>query len=429
MSESVLRRCAATAAALPLAVLALVAALGWPVAVPAHAVPGAANPPPVDADAFIVVDRATGSTIAASDEDERRPIASTTKLMTALLTLERAKPGEVLTSSGYVADPIESQIGLAPGERMAVRDLLVALLLESANDAAATLAAGLDRSTRAFVADMNRRARELGLDDTSYANPIGFDAPGNYSSADDLARLARLLMRDGLFRDIVDESQLELRTGAEPRVVANRNELVGQVPYVDGVKTGHTLGAEHVLVGSATRDDAGVISVVLGAPTEAERDDASLDLLRWGLDQFREQRVLDVRETIAEVAAAGRDEPVPLRAARGLSVTVLRGERAGTELDVPDEIAGPLPAGEAVGTVAVVREDGKVLERVPLVTARAVPRPADIPTVIASTLSDSPILTAAVAAVAVILLAAVVLLLRRRRQSRMAEHPPPEISR
>jgi D-alanyl-D-alanine carboxypeptidase (penicillin-binding protein 5/6) len=358
-------------------------------------------------------------TIAANDADERRPIASTTKLMTALLTLERAKPGDVLTSSGYVADPIESQIGLEPGERLEVRDLLVALLLESANDAAATLAARLDRSTEAFVADMNRRARELGLDDTSYANPIGFDAPDNYSTASDLARLARLLMRDGRFRDIVEEPQLELRSGDSPRVVYNRNELVGEVPYVDGVKTGHTLEAEHVLVGSATRDDAGVISVVLGAPSEAERDDASADLLQYGLDQFREQRVLTPREEIADVAAAGRDERVPLRAARGLNVTVLRGESLDTQVDVPDEVAGPLPAGEAVGSVAVLRDDGRVLERVPLVTARAVPRPADIPTIVASTLKENPILAAAVGAgVAALIAAALLLAVRRRRRLR-----------
>jgi D-alanyl-D-alanine carboxypeptidase (penicillin-binding protein 5/6) len=402
------RRATAPVAA---ALASAVAALGIP------ATAAASDPPGVDADAFVLIDRGSGTTIAARDQRERRPIASATKLMTALLTLERTSPDDVLKASGYDADPIESQIGLEEGERMAVRDLMVALLLESANDAAATLAARLDSSTRGFVADMNRRAKELGLDDTSYANPIGFDAPGNYSTASDLAELARLLMRDRLFRGIVDEPRLELRTGDRPRVVFNRNELVGEAPYVDGVKTGHTLGAEHVLVGSATRGDAGVISVVLGAPTEAERDEASVELLSYGLDRFRESHVLRAREPIAEVAAAGRDEQIPVAAGKSVSVTVLKGERVRTLVESPDEVEGPLPAGAAVGSIEVAQGD-EVLERVPLVTARAVPEPEDLPTRLASTLREQPILAAAAAGAAILLVAAALLVARRRRRAR-----------
>ncbi len=120
--------------------------------------------------------------------------------MTALLTLEREKLADVVPAAGYDALPVESQIDLAPGERMTVADLLRALLLESANDAAVTLAEAVSGSRPAFVRAMNRRARQLGLEDTRYANPIGLDDAGNYSSARDLARLTLELRRNEFFR-------------------------------------------------------------------------------------------------------------------------------------------------------------------------------------------------------------------------------------
>ena len=147
------------------------------------------------AEAAIVIDGRDGDVMFAKNAGERQSIASTTKLMTALLTLERARPREVFTAADYDAAPVESQIGLRPGERMTVSDLFEALLLESANDAAETLAEGISGSRDAFVADMNERAAELGLEDTSYANPIGLDDPPNYSTASDLAALTRELLR------------------------------------------------------------------------------------------------------------------------------------------------------------------------------------------------------------------------------------------
>ena len=200
----------------------------------------------------IVVDGRNGEVMFEKRADDRRSIASTTKLMTALLALERARPNEVFTAPRYDALPIESQINLRTGERMKVKDLLKALLLESANDAAATLARNISGSQEAFVAAMNERAEELGLEDTSYANPIGLDDPGNYSSARDLAALARLLLSRPRFARIADTPVAELESGAVPRVIDNRNRLVSSTPWVSGVKTGYTGSAGYVLVGSAT---------------------------------------------------------------------------------------------------------------------------------------------------------------------------------
>jgi serine-type D-Ala-D-Ala carboxypeptidase (penicillin-binding protein 5/6) len=344
----------------------------------ATAVPSAwaqGPPPPVPgADAAIVVDGRNGDLMFSRKADERRSIASTTKLMTALLTLERTRPKEVFTAADYVAAPVESQIGLSPRERMRVSDLLEALLLESANDAAATLAVGVSGSVDAFVQDMNERAEELGLEDTSYANPIGFDDPLNYSTAKDLATLTLELLERPRFARIVDLPAAELESGARPRTIDNRNTLVASYPFVSGVKTGHTLGAGYVLIGSAEgRGDAEVVSVVMGEPSEAARDADTLKLLRWGLGFFHQVRVLDDRRTMARADVKHYDdERARLVSGRDAVLTIREGERVRRQVRAPDELEGPLEAGARVGTVTVF-VDGEPVRRVALVTARAVP--------------------------------------------------------
>jgi D-alanyl-D-alanine carboxypeptidase (penicillin-binding protein 5/6) len=332
-------------------------------------------PPPVPgADAAIVVDGRNGEVMFSKKAGERHSIASTTKLMTALLTLDGTRPKAVFTAADYVAAPVESQIGLTPGERMRVADLLEALLLESANDAAATLAVGVSGSVDAFVEDMNERAEELGLEDTSYANPIGFDDPLNYSTASDLAALTLQLLQRPRFARIVDMPEAELESGARPRTIDNRNTLVASYPFVSGVKTGHTLGAGYVLIGSAEgRGDAKVVSVVLGEPSEAARDADTLKLLRWGLAFFHQVRVLDDRRVMARADVEYYDdERAALVPARNAVLTIRVGERVRRRVRAPDELEGPLDAGTRVGSVTVF-VDGEPIRRVALVTARDVP--------------------------------------------------------
>jgi serine-type D-Ala-D-Ala carboxypeptidase (penicillin-binding protein 5/6) len=332
-----------------------------------------AEPPDLSAAAAIVVDGRDGDVMYAENPDSRRAIASTTKLMTALLTLERARPGDVFTAPPYNALPVESRINLRAGERMRVGDLLEGLLLESANDAAVTLAEGISGSRKAFVAEMNERADELGLADTSYANPIGFDDPANYSTARDLADLSLRLMRRPRFRRIVDMPVAGLESGTKPRVIDNRNVLVARYPWVTGIKTGHTIQAGDVLIGSARRrDGAKVISVVLGEPSEAARDADTLALLRWGLDRFRRVRALDPRRPLARVDVDYRDERATLVARRRVRVLLRAGERLARRVQAPEELEGPLPAGARVGSVTVL-VDGRPVRRVALVTADDVP--------------------------------------------------------
>jgi serine-type D-Ala-D-Ala carboxypeptidase (penicillin-binding protein 5/6) len=266
------------------------------VAVLATAAPASAQDEPrVQAPSAIVIEASTGEPVFEKAASERRAIASTTKLMTALLALEGAALDDVLTAEPYAALPAESVAGFRAGERLTVRDLVRALLLPSANDAAATLASGISGSVPAFVREMNARARELGLRDTRYGNPVGLDAPDNRSSARDLARLTRVLRRNRFFRETTDLPRATLTSGARRRVVLNRNRLVREVPVVDGVKTGRTQQAGYVLVGSATRDGVTVISAVLGEPSEAARDQDTLALLRYGLSRFR--RVTPVKRS------------------------------------------------------------------------------------------------------------------------------------
>ena len=193
---------------------------------------GAQAPPDASrASAAIVVDAGDGTVMLERDAGKRRPIASTTKLMTALLALERAEPGDVFTAPAYDALPQESKINLRRGERMAVRDLLEALLLESANDAAVTIAEGVSGSRAAFVEEMNARAEELGLRDTSYANPIGLDDPDNYSTARDLATLAARLLRNRRFARIVDMPQARARVG-RAQAGGGQPQQAGRAPPV-----------------------------------------------------------------------------------------------------------------------------------------------------------------------------------------------------
>jgi serine-type D-Ala-D-Ala carboxypeptidase (penicillin-binding protein 5/6) len=353
------------------AALVLAAVLALLMAAPASA--RVQRPSLASAAAAVVVDARSGDTLLSKRADVRRPIASTTKLMTALLTLESGKLHRTFTAPAYHALPVESKIDLRRGERMKVRDLLTALLLESANDAAVDLAVGVSGSRDRFVAKMNARARQLGLRNTHYANPIGLDAPGNYSTARDLAALARKLMTNPTFAATVNRSRATLRSGDHARTIRNRNLLVARYRFVDGVKTGHTGTAHYVLVGAAHGHGGKIISVVLGEPSEHARDADTLALLRWGIGQYRRVTLLRPGRALAYAKVAYHaDLKIRLTTRRSATFTLRRGERLTTRVHAPDELKGPIPAGRRVGSVSVLYLGHEVATR-RLVTARAVP--------------------------------------------------------
>jgi D-alanyl-D-alanine carboxypeptidase (penicillin-binding protein 5/6) len=255
--------------------------------VPAPAAAELSPPPSLSAPSAAVFETSTGRPVFGRAAGQRRLIASTTKMMTALLTVSSVRLDRVCTAPPYAAGPLETQIGLRAGERMRVRDLLRAVLLPSANDAAATLAVCVAGSRAAFVARMNARAHRLGLDHTHFSTPIGLDDAGNYSTAADLARLAIAARDDAFLRQTMDLRSAVLGSGDHTRTVVNRNTLVQQVPWVDGVKTGHTYAAGYILVASGTRAGTTFVATVLGDPSEGARNADALALLKWAFASFR----------------------------------------------------------------------------------------------------------------------------------------------
>ncbi|HZB76612.1 MAG TPA: D-alanyl-D-alanine carboxypeptidase family protein [Solirubrobacteraceae bacterium] len=332
-------------------------------------------PPSVSAPSAILVEASTGDVLFQRAATERRAIASTTKLMTALLTMEHAALSDVVPASDYVAAPIESKLGLRPGERLSVADLLRGLMLESANDAAVTLGEHVAGSTPRFVKLMNRRARELGLDDTHYTNPIGLDAPGNYSSARDLARLAVKLRRHSFLRKIADRRSATLSTGRPRAPVANRNTLLAQDDAVDGLKTGHTIQAGYVLVGTRTKKRVTLVSVVLGANSPSARDRDSLALLRWGAGQYSKIRPV-YAGTVVDAAPEiryRRGAELPLVTEQSKMRVVRAGARITHEdVGIPAVVEGPIQRGQELGRRKVYA-DGKLIAEVPIVSSATVP--------------------------------------------------------
>ena len=367
--------------------------------------------PDVNAPAWILLDARDGHRLAARAPARRRAIASTTKLMTAYLALRELPLKRKLTVPDYAAAPAESVAGLTKGERLTVEDLLRALLLPSGNDAAETLALGVAENENAFVGEMNGAAAELGLERTSYSNPIGLDDPLNFSTASDLATLTMELREIELFREIVRLPEATLKSGSMKRVVTNSNTLLLSDPSVDGVKTGHTLDAGYVLVASAERHGVPLISVVLGAPSEAERDASSERLLDYGYSLYDPQRPFASGEEVGAAAVHYEDEPLALVTGRGFSVPARADQRIETDVQGPIEVEGPIAAGERLGKVTVTL-DGEQVATVPLLAGRAVAEPGLVDR------SGGPIALVAAAIVLIVILTFIALVLRHRRGGR-----------
>jgi serine-type D-Ala-D-Ala carboxypeptidase (penicillin-binding protein 5/6) len=355
-----------------LAVLATLATLvvAWP---------AVAAAPTVEADAYIVLDPATGEVLERRAPDRELPMASTTKIMTALVALESADLDDVMTVPPDAAVG-GSTGGLVAGERLSVRDLLTALLVASGNDAAVTLAEGVAGSQAAFVARMNRRARELGLTETRFANPHGLDAAGHHSSVRDLVTLAREAMRNPVFRRTVSQRRATIPGpgGVGERELVSENLLLDVDPDVDGVKTGMTDGAGYALVAHARRrpDSPELYLALIGAPSEAARVRDGLELL--GAARARYAPAMLIAEGAVFGSVPVDDRPgtsVPYRAAAPLVAPLRLGEPVTETIAAPTEIAAPVEEGQVIGSVTV-RQGDRVLGRRALVAAESAGEPS-----------------------------------------------------
>jgi D-alanyl-D-alanine carboxypeptidase (penicillin-binding protein 5/6) len=228
---------------------------------------GAATDDPFPTVAASYTLRINGKPTWAHRPERRLPPASLTKIMTALLVLDRVNPDQIVTVSKAAASESRTRIGLRRGDRMSVRDLLAAALIYSANDACRALADHVGGDRKGFIALMNAKARKLELADTHFNDPCGHDQPGHYSSASDLAILTETALRNETFRDIVSRQQQEIRTADGKRRfrLKSKNHLIGRYPGAIGVKTGYTEDAGRCLIALAERGDTQVLLVMLHA--------------------------------------------------------------------------------------------------------------------------------------------------------------------
>jgi serine-type D-Ala-D-Ala carboxypeptidase (penicillin-binding protein 5/6) len=332
----------------------------------------AAAVPAVNARAFLVVDAKTGDVLAQRNANVRVPIASITKLMTVLITLEHARLNDVVTVQHDAAEVGESTINLRAGERITVRELLAGALIQSANDAADALADYVGHGNdRTFVAMMNAKAKELGLVGTHFVRPDGLDAPGHVSSARDVALLARVAMHSPVVREIVAQRSAPIEDGTF--TVRTWNDLLGVFPGMIGVKTGHTSAAGWCEVAAVRRSGYTIYAVVLGVPTRGQRNDDLQRLLAWGVAQYRPVWLVRAR-TYAWAAAPYGRRPVPLLATKP-SLQVVRVHAPVIERIVaPAVVSLPVIRGEVLGRVEIWR-GRKLLVSRPLVAGRSVAKP------------------------------------------------------
>jgi serine-type D-Ala-D-Ala carboxypeptidase (penicillin-binding protein 5/6) len=331
----------------------------------------AAVPRPA-ARAFFVVNASNGEVLASHNAHARVPIASITKLMTVIVALDHLKPGDLVTVTRSAAQVGESRIPLYRGERITVHDLLAGALIQSANNAADALAAAASHgNVPLFVSWMNERARKLGLRDTHFVRPDGLDAPGHVSSARDVAVLARVAMHSAIVRQLVRLRTTPIEGGSF--VVHTWNDLLGHVPGLIGVKTGHTNDAGWCQVAAVRRAGYTVYAVVLGSPTREQRNDDLQRLLAWGVSQYR-TLTLVARQPYAWASLPYGRPRVPLVATRALLRVVRVGRPLVAHIIAPAAISLPVARGAPLGRIEIWSGRTELGVR-PLVAARAIGRP------------------------------------------------------
>jgi D-alanyl-D-alanine carboxypeptidase len=320
--------------------------------------------PRVAARAWAVTDLRSGEYLAGEGASRELPVASTTKIMAALVVLEKAdldEEVEVSKNAAAYATPAYSNVGLLPGDTLSVRELLMAALISSGDDAAYALAEHVGGGGKAgvgrFVEEMNERARTSGLKHTHFENPVGFDARGHYSSARDLARTARLAMQNPEFREIVSTEYATIDTAYREIPLASTNELLVAYRPATGIKTGTTPDAGENLVSSASRGDESYVCVVLGA--REDRFAASERVLRYGFAAHDRKNLVVEGERYAGIDVPyRREETVDLVAEERVDGLVDASPDVERDVDLVDDLPDSARAGTRLGEV-VVKVDGK----------------------------------------------------------------------
>ena len=334
--------------------------------------------PTVAAPSALLMERETGTVLYEKNAHERLFPASVTKIMTLLLIAEDLDGGllrldDVVTASARAASFGGSCVYLEEGERMSVSDMLKCIAVVSANDCAVAMAEHLSGSEELFVERMNRRAEELGLEDTHFTSCSGlFDDGEHYSSAYDIAVMSRELLRHPFIKDYTTIWLDSIRGGAFE--LNNTNKLVYWYPGCTGLKTGYTSSALYCLSASAERDGAEYIAVVLRGESIESRNQDAKTLLNYAFASF-ELCPLRPEEGLRELRVEmGERESVPLRVeGERFAVVPKSGASPAFSLTLPDSVAAPVEAGERLGTLRVTLGEDTVAE-LPVTAAEEVPR-------------------------------------------------------
>lgn len=337
----------------------------------------------LEAASVLLMDAGTGTVILEKNADEKRPVASVTKLMTILLVLEALDDGKItleqeVTVSKAAAGMGGSQALLDAGGIYPLSELLKSLIIASANDSAVALAELLMGSEENFAAAMNRRAQELGLNDTHYVNASGLPAEGQYTTARDVAELSREVLKhptyfeySGIWMDEI------VHKGGRVTQLVNTNRLIRFYEGADGVKTGSTNEAKYCVSATAKRGDERFLAVVLGAPTGAKRFDLAGKLLNYAFENYSTKTFLVKGQVIdKQIPVSGAlSRSISASALCDLSVLVKRGEEKNwtMEFNLPKCVRAPQRKGEVIGQAIALRCGERVTD-VPIVLCEEIPK-------------------------------------------------------
>ena len=346
-----------------LAVVALLA-----LALPMQVASAGAEPRIAAASWYLIGD--DGSVLSGNAPGRERAIASITKLMTAVVALERAELRDTVRVPARVSSAGESSASLRTGEELSVADLVRAMLVPSGNDAADALALHIGRgSADRFVDLMNAKADELGLSDTSFENPHGLDEQGHVSSARDATTLVRFALGIPFLRDAMSRETVTLPGG---RTLTTTDDLLASWPPLVGGKTGHTLDAGWSQAAAAAKRGVTVYGTVLGSDTRGTRNEALRALLSYGLDQYRRVQVIDHGRVYAEAVTGYGQPDVTLVAPRTIVGTLRIGKPLVERVVAPASLALPVAKGARLGRVEVY-DGNRLVASSNLVAAEAVP--------------------------------------------------------
>ncbi len=325
------------------------------------------SPPELGSRGYILVDHLSGQVLAARKENERMPPASITKLMTAYVVFNALRTGQIKLSDRV---PVSEKAWRTPGSRMfievntqvSVEELLQGMIVQSGNDASVALAEYVAGTEEVFAELMNQHARRLGMHNTQYRNSTGLPVEDHYTTAADIARLARAIVHE--FPEYYRwYSQREFSYNGITQ--KNRNALLWRDPSVDGMKTGMTDAAGYCLVSSAQRDGMRLIAVVLGARSASARANDSQALLNYGFRFFETRLLYPAGNAVAETRVwKGEPERTGLGVHEDIYVTIPRGSYAQVqaELDLPDQLVAPISPDESIGRLRINLADRTLAE-------------------------------------------------------------------